>query len=170
MRDDQIVDLEERLTKMMRRILDQPEAARHGILVELEKARLSITDLYVVIAGSDSPLHMLAQENRELRAQLHLLAGGAGLTWQSFIGACEKVVDTVDPRWRNTIAPHLGCSVADLQGFQRNNRVPMSVLKQLEQVPDLRGSASDRDPRVREILNHIRDLEGLVRQLHPEPK
>jgi hypothetical protein len=76
MTEDEISGLEERLTKMTRLILDQPDSARHGILVTLKDSRLSISDLCVVIASGQSPLYMMMQQIRELRSQLRLLAGG----------------------------------------------------------------------------------------------
>jgi hypothetical protein len=132
--------LEERLTSIVRLIIDSPEAAKHGLLVTTKASNLSISDIRVVVASGDaqSAVFTLSRENRELRDEVRRLRGAKGFSWTDFIAACGDKVNIGKPKWRAIVAQHLDLTLGDLTAFERANRVPVVVLKQLEKMPDLR--------------------------------
>ena len=152
--------LEDRLTQVLYLITDQPEAAKHGLLVTTRQAGITVTDLRVVVAQNDrqSAMFTLVNENRALREQVTRWRGAKGLTWSEFAKACGEHIDTESTKWRSVIAKHLGLTAGDLTAWERADRVPVAVLKQLEKVPDLRDSVdTKKKTNFQTVMGHIVD-------------
>jgi hypothetical protein len=150
-------DLEDRLTSVYRMLDVQPDQTRHGTIVTLRKTHYNLSDLRVVVASGDrdSAMFSLHQENRGLRDELRRVRGAKGITWGDFVEACQQKIEVKGTKWRSTVARQLDMKPADLSTYQRLNRVPVSVLKQLEAMPDLRGEPVKRSPNFQHTLAQV---------------
>lgn len=135
-----IEEIEDKLTKAWRLVTDQPETAAHGIRTILNGNQLHVGDMQIVITHADrkSTLFSFMNENRELREQVQRLRGTKGLTWSAFHEVVSQRMTTKGSKWRNVLASYLGVTQADLKQWEDGNRVPMAMLKQVEDMPDSR--------------------------------
>lgn len=130
--------LEDRLTGMLRLISDQPANAAHAIQTTLRNASLSIADLRIVVAAEDreSALLRMYKEIAELREDVYRLRGTKGLKWDDFVEACGRKVDITKRDWIKVLAGALAIGTGELRAFQKNDRVPIVLLRKLDQLPD----------------------------------
>ena len=148
--------LEDHLTDIFRRLTDTPEGAAHGARVTYAKHGLTAADIRVmVLKGTTSNLLSLVAENRDLRAQIHRLRGAKGLTWADFVGACSTRIDVKAPGWRRVIATKLGFTVNGLAEWERQDRVPYSLLARIEALPDLQTEPLPRSPQVARTVQSV---------------
>jgi hypothetical protein len=155
--DNPVAGLEDKLTSVFRMIDVHPEQTKHATMVTLARSKYTLSDLRVVIASGDrdSAMQSMHEENRELRDELRRVRGAKGLTWDDFLAVCRQKVEVKGSKWRGIIARHLGLKTADLAAYERLNRVPLSVLKQLDAMEDLRGEPTRRSPNFHGILTQV---------------
>jgi hypothetical protein len=161
-----IEDIEDRLTKAVRMITNQPDQASHGVKVALRGASLHEADMYVVISNQDhkSTLFDLVTENRNLREEIRSLRTNSGQSWQHFLDLCGSRMRMV-AGWKTTFAVEFGLTPGDLAAFERADRVPWSLLRRIEAMPLMPVASSKDDQRSRrtnfqrvagELVDHLR--------------